>query len=164
MTQESKAASASAQRGLLLAAHRAFRSHINIRCGQLKGEYTAAAMHRRDNVDSLSFRNKEHIALQQMADLKDGLTNFGPPSSVPENDFREYIALKRNALLTAYREALEGVSRASLPLLLAEFGTHEHRFCTMALARATGGELARKELLDHFDATFTIAGHQLTDA
>ena len=164
MTQESKAASASAQRGLLLAAHRAFRTHINNRCGQLKGESTAAVLHLRENADSVTSRNKEHIALQQWADLKAGLTAFGPPASVPESDFREYVCLKRNALLTAYHEALAGVSRASLPLLLAEPGTQDHWQGLMALARATGRELAHKELLDRFDATFTITGRQLTDA
>lgn len=37
LTQEAKAATASAQRDLLLAAHRAFRTHINTRGGPLKG-------------------------------------------------------------------------------------------------------------------------------
>lgn len=162
MTQESKAASASAQRGLLLAAHRAFRTHINTRCGQLKGDSTAAALQLREDLDNVTARNKEHIALQQWADLKDGLIAFGPPASVPESNFREYVCLKRNALVAAHQQAVEDVNKASLPLLLAEPGTQEHRRGLLVLARSKGAELARKELLERFDATFYVRMPQLT--
>jgi hypothetical protein len=164
MTLASKAATASRQRGLLLAAHRAFRTHINSRCGQLKGESSAAGIHLNKNPDSITARNKLHLALQQIVDLKEGLTAFGPPASVPESDFSEYIALKRNTLMTAYTEALQGVRRASLPLLLAEVNSQEYSHCAMTLARATGQELACKEMLDRFDETFTVTGRHLTGA
>jgi hypothetical protein len=160
MTSEANV-KAGAERGLLLAAHRAFRTHINTRCGQLKGECTKAAMDLRENLNSVTARNKEHVLLQQWGDFKNGLHAFGPPASVPESGASEYVSRKRNELLTAYHAALEAVSQASVTVLLAESSTQDHRQGLMVLARNTGGALAYKELLDRFEGTFGAIENQL---